>query len=180
MPAPNQLLLFPMPTVAEQLRTAREEQNLNIYQVAEITKIKTDHIRALEDGDYDSFSAPVYIRGFIRTYAKALKLDVNRITAELETELDKSPKFRDPPPLVERPNTVVDWVTLQLSKLNWRIVTGAVLAVVLIIAMGVWLRSCHSKAKKDPLRNLGPGLYQPNSDGDTLPLPAPNPPRGSK
>ena len=36
-----------MPTVAEQLRTAREAQGLTVYQVAEITKIRTDHIRAL-------------------------------------------------------------------------------------------------------------------------------------
>ena len=51
-----------MATVADQLRRAREAQQLNIYQVAEITKIKTDHIRALESGNYDTFSAPVYIR----------------------------------------------------------------------------------------------------------------------
>ena len=70
-----------MPTVAEQLRQAREEQKLNIYQVAEITKIKTDHIRALESGSYDSFSAPVYIRGFVRSYAKVLKLDLDRYQA---------------------------------------------------------------------------------------------------
>jgi len=57
-----------MATVGEQLRLAREAQNLNVYQVAEITKIKTDHIRALESGTYDMFSAPVYIRGFIRSY----------------------------------------------------------------------------------------------------------------
>ena len=73
-----------MPTVAELLREAREEQKLNIYQVAEITKIKTDHIRALEAGQYDAFSAPVYIRGFVRTYAKALKLDVAQVSSALD------------------------------------------------------------------------------------------------
>ena len=71
-----------MPTVAELLRQAREEQKLNIYQVAEITKIKTDHIRALEAGQYDAFSAPVYIRGFVRTYAKALRLEKARELVE--------------------------------------------------------------------------------------------------
>ena len=34
-------------SLREQLRRAREDQHLDIYQVAEITKIKTDHIRAL-------------------------------------------------------------------------------------------------------------------------------------
>ena len=37
-----------MSTVSEQLRLAREQQQLDVYQVAEITKIKTDHVRALE------------------------------------------------------------------------------------------------------------------------------------
>ena len=41
-----------MVTVSEQLRRARESQKLDIHQVAEITKIKTDHIRALEAGDF--------------------------------------------------------------------------------------------------------------------------------
>ena len=51
-----------MATVSEQLRLAREQQQLDVYQVAEITKIKTDHIRALESGTYDIFPAQVYIR----------------------------------------------------------------------------------------------------------------------
>lgn len=166
-----------MPTVAEQLRRAREEQNLNIYQVAEITKIKTDHIRALEEGSYDSFSAPVYIRGFVRTYAKALKLDVNRVTADLDGELSKTKRFREPPPLTDQPRTIVDFLTLQLSKLNWRIVVGALVGIILIVTLGIWLRSCQSRAKKDPLRNLGPGLYQPKKEGETLPVPPPSAPR---
>ena len=52
-----------MSTVAEQLRSAREARKLTIYQVAETTKIRTDHIRALEVGNFEVFSAPVYIRG---------------------------------------------------------------------------------------------------------------------
>jgi cytoskeletal protein RodZ len=166
-----------MPTVAEQLRRAREEQNLNVYQVAEITKIKTDHIRALEEGSYDSFSAPVYIRGFVRTYAKALKLDVNRVTADLEGELSKTKRFSQPPPLTDRPRTIVDFLTFYLSKLNWRIVVGAIVGIILIVALGIWLRSCQSRARKDPLRKLGPGIYQPKKDGETLPVPPPTPAR---
>jgi len=37
-----------MSTVAEQLRVAREARKLTIAQVAEVTKIRTDYIRALE------------------------------------------------------------------------------------------------------------------------------------
>src|SRR6266516_4336702 len=114
-----------MATVADQLRRAREEQNLNVYQVAEITKIKTDHIRALESGTYDSFSAPVYIRGFVRTYAKALKLDIAKVTADLEGELSKTDKFSEPPPLMARKGGPLDFLMLQLTKLNWRVLVAA-------------------------------------------------------
>ncbi len=44
-----------MPTVAEQLKQAREAQGLKIHEVAEATKIRGDHIRALEAGNYDIF-----------------------------------------------------------------------------------------------------------------------------
>src|SRR3954466_362588 len=164
-----------MATVAEQLRRAREDQNLNIYQVAEITKIKTDHIRALESGTYDSFSAPVYIRGFVRTYAKALKLDILQITGDLDAELSKTEKFAEPPPLVERQRGSLDFFMLQLSKLNWRVLTvGAAIGFVVIIFV-VGFRPCPTRQKPiDPLKDLGPGLYKPkpNQAGEKLPVTA--------
>ena len=163
-----------MATVGEQLRLAREAQNLNVYQVAEITKIKTDHIRALESGTYDMFSAPVYIRGFIRSYAKALKLDLVQITNDLDAELSKTEKFSEPPPLIERKKTPLDFFMLQLSKLNWRVlVAGGAIALFLVIFV-VGFRACHSRQKSDPLKDLGPGLYQPKPGaGEKLPLPTP-------
>src|SRR5271167_3554132 len=109
-----------MPTVAEQLRAGREARKLTIPQVAEATKIRTDHIRALEEGNFNVFSAPVYIRGFVRTYANLLKLDVARVMASLDAELRQTEKFREPPPLMEERKGALDFVTLQLSKLNWR------------------------------------------------------------
>src|SRR5258708_29776497 len=98
-----------MSTVAEELRQAREAQNLRVYQVAEVTKIRTDHIRALDEGNYDVFSAPVYIRGFVRNYAGFLKLDVPKIMALLGTELAQSEKHHEPPPLLERRRGVIDF-----------------------------------------------------------------------
>ena len=109
-----------MPTVAEQLRQAREAHKMTVHQIAEITKIRTDHIRALEEGSYDVFSAPVYIRGFVRTVSTLLKLDVPQVMSNLEAELGQTVKFREPPPLTDQPKTAVDFVMLQLSKVNWR------------------------------------------------------------
>ena len=177
--AHNPLLLSGMPTVAEQLRLAREGQNLDVYQVADLTKIKTEHVRALESGDYQSFSAPVYIRGFVRTYAKAQKLDVPQVISDLDAELGQTEKFREPPPLTEPARGGVDFLMLQLTRLNWR--AAVVIAGVVLLILLVWsgIRSAQHKTRGDPLRNLPPGLYQtrPDASGELLPLPTNSPPR---
>jgi cytoskeletal protein RodZ len=160
-----------MSTVAEQLRQAREAQKLTIQELAEITKIRSDHIRALEDGNFNVFSAPVYIRGFVRTCATLLKLDVPQVMSALEGELGQTERFSEPPPLTDQPRTPVDFVMLQLSKVNWRrgmIVVGALAAVVIVVLIVAVQR--HGR-KNDPLVGLKPGVYQSSNSGDTLPVP---------
>jgi cytoskeletal protein RodZ len=164
-----------MSTVAQQLRQAREAQHLTVYQVAEVTKIRTDHLRALEEGNFNVFSAPVYIRGFVRACATLLKLDVPQIMAALDAELKGTEKFSEPPPLSDPPRTLLDFVMFQLSKLNWNrglIVLGAVMGMA--IAATVFFVRRYAKTS-DPLADLKPAVYQPaqSNSGDTLPLPPP-------
>ena len=144
-----------------------------------MTKIRTDHVRALEAGNFDVFSATVYIRGFIRSYATLLKLDVPRIMSALDEELGQTEKFSEPPPLSDEPRTVLDFIMLQLSKANWR--KGWVALGVAVVLAGILtiyeVRRHYQNA--DPLAGLGPGLYQPtqNVSGEVLPLPPAPPPR---
>jgi cytoskeletal protein RodZ len=163
-----------MPTVAEQLRLGREAMKLDVYQVAEITKIRTDHIRALEAGDYDPFVAPVYIRGFVRTYAGLLKLDVPAIMADVNLELGRTEKFAEPPSLTKQPKSRLDLLMLYLSRVDWRILLG-VLVVTLAVALAVAGYRVYHTPRTNPLKNLRPGMYQPRHDNsnEVLPLPAP-------
>ncbi len=168
-----------MATVAEQLRAAREAQGLTVYQVAEITKIKTDHIRALEDGNYGVFAAPVYIRGFVRNCARLLKLDVAQLMAALDIELGRNPQFSEPPPLSADARGFIDLLMLQLSKVNWRVAAPALVLTLGLLVGVIGYRVWRSPRTKDPLANLEPGFYKtPGSQaGDTLPLPASTPKR---
>ena len=77
-PRPN------MVPLRKQLKDAREKRNLTIQQVAALTNIKTEHIRALEVGNYAFFSAPIYIRGFARSIAIALKMDLLSVMGQLD------------------------------------------------------------------------------------------------
>jgi len=164
-----------MPTVAEQLRVAREAQGLTVHQVADITKIRTDHIRALEEGNFGVFAAPVYIRGFVRTYAALLKLDVETLVVTLDAELGRTEKFREPPPLTSGQKGFLDVLMLQLSRVNWRVALPSLGAALLLLAGFLGYRAWRQHQTKAPLNGLGPGVHQPaaGGSGNTLPLPQP-------
>jgi cytoskeletal protein RodZ len=160
-----------MPTVAEQLRAAREAKKLTVQQVADATKIRTDHIRALEDGNFNVFSAQIYIRGSVKNYATMLKMDVPQITAALDAELKGTEKFSEPPPLVEASKSPLDYAMFLLSKVNGKVIlsAGGILAIVLLAVLVGWARQHHKNGNAPA--SLPPAVYQPASSGDTLPLP---------
>jgi len=152
------------------LKAAREAQNLTIYEVAELTQIRSDHIRAIDQGDYEVFSAPVYIRGFVRTYAQAVRLNPGPILAMLNQELAASglaePDFS--PPAQDR----ADSIMFHLSRVNWRMVFGIGITLAIVGGAG-WGYSIWSKAQtRDPMEGLTAGIYEaPPNWQDTLPLP---------
>jgi len=168
-----------MSSVADQLRCAREASNLDIHQVAESTNIKTEHILALEEGNYDAFPAPVYIRGFTRTYATLLKLDVPAVMAALDAELTQSGRLDHPANASTDNRSVLDFIMLQLSKLNW-VVAGLVLLVIIIgVSAYYGITAWHRRKTTDPLSGLSPGIYQPaqTNTGEYLAIPTNPPPR---
>ena len=160
-----------MSTVAEQLRAARTAKNLTVEQVADATKIRTDHVRALEEGNYSAFSAPVYIRGSVKIYAKFLKVDELALLAVLDAELKGTEKFSEPPPLVEQKKTFIDYLILALAKLNWKMGFVGIIAMVAIMVLIIFFWAWRHHKGGDPLKNLPPAVYQPGNSGDTLPLP---------
>ncbi len=167
-------------TVSEQLRTAREARHLSVAQVADITKLRTDHVRALEEGRFEVFSAPVYVRGFVRTYANLLKLDVPQVMAALDGELGGMKKFTDNAAFPEEPGGVMDTLMLQCTKLDWRkSAIGAGIAVLMLVTIAGYFSWRHWRSQ-DPLSRVKPALHQsPTNSGELLPLPA-SPPPASK
>ena len=163
-----------MSTVAEQLRKGREAQNLTVQQLAEITKIRSDHIRALEEGNFDVFSAPVYIRGFVRTCSTLLKLDVPQVMAALDEELGQHDKFSEPPPFSDTQRGPLYFITLILSKVDWRksLIGLGIIVVLGIVALVIVIWRHYRTA--DPLSRVKPGIYHSTQSvsGETLPLPA--------
>lgn len=64
-----------MRNFGDQLRQIREAQELSLDHVSAATHIRRGVIEQIERGDLDSIAAPVYARGFIRTYCNILEAD---------------------------------------------------------------------------------------------------------
>ena len=56
------------------LAAAREERKLELATVAESTGVPRDVLAALESDDWEHLDAPVYVRGYLRKYARLLGL----------------------------------------------------------------------------------------------------------
>ena len=65
------------------LKSKRTEKNIAIGEVAERLKFSAKQIESLESGDYKGLPEPIFVKGFIKTYARFLGLDTDQITALL-------------------------------------------------------------------------------------------------
>ena len=57
------------------LRNEREKQGLTLDRVASVTKLRGKMVEALENERWEELPQPVFVRGFIRSYAGVLGLD---------------------------------------------------------------------------------------------------------
>lgn len=72
-----------MAGIGEALRSTRERRGLSIAEVAQDTRISPRFLEALEAEQFDELPAPVYVRGFIRSYAGYLKIESQPLLDQL-------------------------------------------------------------------------------------------------
>jgi cytoskeletal protein RodZ len=63
------------------LKRRRTDLGISLKQVAEATKIRIEHLEAIEEGEFDKLPADVYTKGFIRNYSQYLELDPEKALA---------------------------------------------------------------------------------------------------
>ncbi len=72
--------------IGQQLRAAREAQNLSLEEISKATHIRVHYLQALEAGDFDSIPSQTQARGFLRALADYLKLDPDPMLAKMSGE----------------------------------------------------------------------------------------------
>lgn len=72
-----------MQTLGEKLQEARQRLGVTIREAAEVTKLRTDYLQAMEANQFESIPlADVYKRGFVKLYARYLRLDDEKACAD--------------------------------------------------------------------------------------------------
>ena len=100
-----------MPAAAEtenappgrRLAEARQAQNLTSADVARQLKLSVWQVDALEAGRYHQLPGPIFVRGFIRNYARLVKLDPGELLRAGGDSLPQPVARRDAPPSQDIP-----------------------------------------------------------------------------
>ncbi len=166
----KKLKLRQMETLGGKLRNERELRGLSLDELAASTRIQKKFLQALEEGRFDALQAPVFVVGFIRTYAAALGLNPNPLVAEYEA-LRQTLKPAAPPRVLARRRAKSEWLPLMIGS--------AVVLVMLAAAIPLLKSSKPAVNKPAPAtddENLAPN--QPavgKEDGKTGPSPEGSP-----
>ena len=76
--------------IGEQLVQARDERGLTLEDAERDTRISRRYLQALEQERFDIIPAPVYARGFLRSYSQYLGLETARLLARFPEEAPRA------------------------------------------------------------------------------------------
>lgn len=71
------------------LRTERELRQVPLDDIAQATKIPVDSLHALEEGHWDILPAEIFVRGFVRSYARHLGLSEDETFQHFRSTLNQ-------------------------------------------------------------------------------------------
>ena len=119
-----------IPGLGDFLRREREKRGLSHEQIAELTRLRRHMVAALEEEAWDRLPQPVFVKGFIKSYAKALGLDQKEVLDLYE---------QAPPPESETPKFVLETRRASKRPLFLIFAVAVVLGAVLLFAwQGYW------------------------------------------
>ena len=139
------------------LAAKRGERGLTLQQASTATRIRLEHLSALEADEPELLPAPVYARGYLRTYARYLGLDEDSLVARL------------PAPLQDTRRSL----SLAMPARPRMVLSGPVLALGgLVLLAGAFTAYAWHQIEADQLPTI---VTAPAQSPGVTPLPSPSP-----
>jgi cytoskeleton protein RodZ len=137
------------------LTAERRSLGLSLGDIARQLKLSVRQVEALERDDYASFAGPVFVRGFLRNYAKLLGLDPEALIAAASPAPAASAA---PAPVEEERDTAAN------PERSRRIFTSVVIVALVVIAVVLLASNAARDRRVDAPGNDVPAL-QPSVAG---------------
>lgn len=119
------------------LAAHREAMGWSVEQVADQLKLAVRQVVALEAGDYASLPSPAVTRGFVRAYAKLMKLDPVPLVAQIEMDVPAAADLSANNAAVRRPSpTSFSEAKFPLHGKRSSLPLGWIAGVVVVVAAG--------------------------------------------
>lgn len=116
-----------------QLREARETQEYSVAEVAERLYLSSSQVNAIEDAHYNLLPAEVFVKGYLRAYAKLLDIDPEVIVSQYQPP---QPVAAVTPNPVREPEARPGLVA-RLPDTSTTLVLAAVAALVLMLLVSI-------------------------------------------
>jgi cytoskeleton protein RodZ len=103
-------------SVGEMLRVAREAKGLSVDQLVRDLRIESTYLIALEQNNFEAFSAPVFAKGYMRQYSQRVGLEYEHLLKQYNHQVSS----RDLPMMARRPirldsgRRLARWIALML------------------------------------------------------------------
>lgn len=121
------------------LRAKRESMGLSVEQVADKLRLDVRYIQALEQDNHADIAAPVFVRGYLRSYAALLQLPADAIVECYAAD------DADTAALFEGPAQPKPKQRISAPELRWLIwVAGAALIIAVAVIFGWRIQSLFS------------------------------------
>ena len=75
-----------MQTIGEKIEETRKRKGISLSEAAEATKIRSDFLHHIESNQYDYDLPDIYKRGFIKNYARYLKLNPEKVLTQYQEQ----------------------------------------------------------------------------------------------
>ena len=124
------------------LRTARESQHLTIQDIASRLRLGPKQIEALETDNFAALPEPTIVRGFIRNYAKQLKINAEPLLDAYNVLVPNSDLHR----LIVKPSANMKMTSHKKPKSGRYLLLG----VLVLLGLGLWLFYQNYVAKPSP------------------------------
>lgn len=143
-----------MNQIGELLKKTREEQGLSLEDVANKTKIHIYKLKAIEEGNKSALPAKVFTVGLIKSYARELKIDLNKISKLCDEAFEFQPEAIEISniPADDEPQETQPVGLFQISK-TVSILLSVLVTLGLLVVIYLVIEKMNSYSKEELLPN---------------------------